>query len=251
MQVIIQLLSDLVALNGRIEKLETQVAQLAQDGLICQKNPVLPLAEVVSDNYDPARLGGGQGGWVSPPVCEAKESPEVERERSGLEKRGGGGTVAAPQNFLPVLEADFPALNTPEVVAALNDWYEYRRERRLAKWQTRTVKQKLAEMAEYGPAGIVEAIQQSIGNGWQGLFAPQPVAAKSGRNAAGKAAEPTIVHGNPPSTPGDELRDEWYKWHSRVNGCVPNWVSSQQAMEDIEVLKQEMENRRQKKKVAK
>lgn len=243
MQAVIQLLQDLVNLHNRVVALETQVAQLRQDAQDCPKKSVFPLAQDAEGNYDSDASGGGQQGvGLVPLLCETKAQPEVERERSGLERRGGGGTVAG--NLVPVeILREFQDLDTPAVVAALTDWYEYRRERRLAKWQQRTLRQKLTELQQYGPAGIVAAIQRSIGNGWQGLFAPDAVEGKGA-----KAQASVVVHTPNVKTPEQDLRDEWYKWHSRVNGFVPAWAGAQQAMDDIEILKEKSRQNREKKK---
>jgi hypothetical protein len=243
MQAVIQLLQDLVNLHDRVVALETQVAQLRQDAQDCPKKSVFPLAQDAEGNYDSDASGGGHPGVGRVYfLCETKAQPEVERERSGLERRGGGGTVAG--NLVPVeILREFQDLDTPAVVAALTDWYEYRRERRLAKWQQRTLRQKLTELQQYGPAGIVAAIQRSIGNGWQGLFAPDAVEGKGA-----KAQASVVVHTPNVRTPEQDLRDEWYKWHSRVNGFVPAWAGAQQAMDDIEILKEKSRQNREKQK---
>lgn len=67
--------------------------------------------------------------------------------------------------------SDCPAsLNTPAVHDALDEWFTYRRERKLAKWQARTIRTNLAKFELHGPAAFVAAVQESISNGWQGVF---------------------------------------------------------------------------------
>jgi hypothetical protein len=47
----------------------------------------------------------------------------------------------------------------------------------------------------------------------------------------------SVRRGQPPHEAGDDLRDEWYKWHSRVNGFVPEWPGAERASLEIEQLK--------------
>jgi hypothetical protein len=57
--------------------------------------------------------------------------------------------------------------------------------------------------------------------------------AKSPQNAAQR-----VTVGQPPRSSDDELRDEWEKWNSRVRNAIPPWVGSEQARQDIEMLKE-------------
>ncbi len=58
------------------------------------------------------------------------------------------------------------------------------------------------------------------------------LAGKSPQNAAQR-----VTVGQPPRTPDDDLRAEWFKWHSRVNGVVPAWPGAAEAVLEIERLR--------------
>ncbi|MEY3160537.1 MAG: hypothetical protein RIT25_528, partial [Planctomycetota bacterium] len=58
------------------------------------------------------------------------------------------------------------------------------------------------------------------------------LAGKSPQNAAQR-----VTVGQPPPAPDDDLRAEWFKWHSRINGVVPAWPGAAAAVKDIERLK--------------
>lgn len=65
------------------------------------------------------------------------------------------------------------SLDSSAFRAAWADWHAYRRERKLAKWTSRTRKTKLEELAKLGSSAAVEAIKFSIGNGYLGLVIPK------------------------------------------------------------------------------
>lgn len=88
--------------------------------------------------------------------------------------------VLGSGDLVPVTEkaADaapvFPeVLDVPAFHAAWEDWFSYRRKAKFPKWQPQTIEAKLAELASWGPTRAVEAIRQSIGNGWRGVFEPK------------------------------------------------------------------------------
>ena len=53
---------------------------------------------------------------------------------------------------------------------AWDNWVAYRREKKLAKWTESTIKAKAKIFEEWGEAKTIQSIEQSIANGWQGLF---------------------------------------------------------------------------------
>ncbi len=63
-------------------------------------------------------------------------------------------------------------INTPECKAAWNEWKEYRRQRRNPLTPA-TIKKQLVFLQALGPDGMVVAINQSIQQGWSGLFEPK------------------------------------------------------------------------------
>lgn len=79
-----------------------------------------------------------------------------------------------------------PELDTPEFLAKWEEWHAYRRERRLPPWLNRTRTAKLKELAAYGHATAIAAIDNSIGNGYQGIVVPGP-AGPQGQTPASRA----------------------------------------------------------------
>ena len=75
------------------------------------------------------------------------------------------GTVVVGNESFPV-----PAnLNTPEFLEAWSEWDEFRREVR-KKLTKSSVKKQLKELSAMGLPAAIESINQSIKNGWTGLF---------------------------------------------------------------------------------
>ena len=126
-----------------------------------------------------------QGKLVERATRNAERMREArERQRQAeidLEAKGGASKVAKPA---------FPAeLDTPEFRAAWEEWHTYRRELNLAKWTDRTVEVQLRKMAKAGASASVDAIQESISNGWQGVFPGKAVAKPSGGSSRGLSPE--------------------------------------------------------------
>lgn len=60
--------------------------------------------------------------------------------------------------------------NSEAFIEAWKRWTEYRREKKLAKWMESTIKAKAKTFEEWGESKTIQSIEQSIANGWQGLF---------------------------------------------------------------------------------
>ena len=63
-------------------------------------------------------------------------------------------------------------LDTPEFKKAWEDYVEYRRQSKLKKLLPMSVERQWTKMADVGPEVAIEAIDQTIANGWMGLFLP-------------------------------------------------------------------------------
>lgn len=87
------------------------------------------------------------------------------------ERREGGTTSEVEEWVLAFTEC--PALNRPECLAAYRRWLDYRTERRLGAWQIRTVRACLKKLAPFGHAAFVACVDESISNGWSGVFPPK------------------------------------------------------------------------------
>lgn len=126
------------------------------------------------------RRSKGTGGGQVSPECPPKAGQtgdasgtiqnKTKQNTSPSEKKGDASASRAA-------EFDWdrdcpPNLNTPAVRDAMDDWFEYRRERKLAKWKPSTIKKQLAAFADDGPTAFVAAVDHSIRQQYQGLFAP-------------------------------------------------------------------------------
>lgn len=93
--------------------------------------------------------------------------------REGKGKEGKG--ESAPTTLV------FPGdLNCEEFRKAWERYEAYRRESKMRRLKDSTVEAKLAEMATWGKSAAIEAIENTIRNGWQGIFEP-----KNGRGESG------------------------------------------------------------------
>jgi hypothetical protein len=90
-------------------------------------------------------------------------SPSGEEPAAG--KAGRKKRAAVPMPPIP------PELDTPEFRAAWSRWQEHRRQKR-SPLTSVSVAQQFADMAAWGVARAVAAINHSIGKGWTGLFEP-------------------------------------------------------------------------------
>jgi len=82
------------------------------------------------------------------------------------------------------------ALKTDAFRRAWMDWLRYRKERR-SPLTSLSIKRQIRRLEQFGHDGAIAAIEQSITNGWQGLFPPRP--AGSGGNARSGAYRPAAT----------------------------------------------------------
>jgi hypothetical protein len=82
-----------------------------------------------------------------------------------------GGEVVSVPKFNPKLVSIPEALVGEAFKVAWESWCDYRTETRKGI-KHRTAKAQLAELAGWGPEAAVQSINQSIRNGWTGLFPP-------------------------------------------------------------------------------
>ncbi len=98
-----------------------------------------------------------------------KCSTNVEQRKEEKSKEDNSITPLNPPKGEKVEEILLPpTLDFPEFKSAWKDWVAYRKEKR-QPLKASTVKGQIKFLAEH-PAEAVEMIQQSIRNGWQGLF---------------------------------------------------------------------------------
>lgn len=94
-------------------------------------------------------------------------------------KPGEGEERGAPSRAVPVPDAwlsvfaEFPTLNTGEAHAAYREWIDYRKASKIKAWGVTTLRKSLRTFEGHGTALWCAAIDESIRNGWQGLFPPK------------------------------------------------------------------------------
>jgi hypothetical protein len=69
-----------------------------------------------------------------------------------------------------------PPLDTPAFREKWESWHEYRRQRKLPKLTPIGAASQLAKLAKWGEPAAIAALDQSISQGWQGVFEPKGVA---------------------------------------------------------------------------
>jgi hypothetical protein len=107
----------------------------------------------------------------SPPESETESETETESQK-GKQR----AAEAAPP--LPVL------LDTDGFKAAWKDYEAYRKQAKLRRLTTMSVRDQWAEMEGWGHDEAVEAVRTTIRKGWQGIFKPKQNGTHNGTNGA-------------------------------------------------------------------
>jgi len=76
------------------------------------------------------------------------------------------------------------ALNTPEFESAWAEYVAYRRERRLPKLLPRSVQKQWDKLSDAGPEAAIAAINDTIAQGWTGIFIRAEQGLPAARNTA-------------------------------------------------------------------
>lgn len=99
-----------------------------------------------------------------PMSAQAEAEAEEEAEESIVKGKG-----EALGSIVPIPDS----LSTPGFKASWTEWIRYRRKRKLTLVPLTLTKQ-LEKLEKLGEANAIQAIENSIQNGWQGLFDPKP-----------------------------------------------------------------------------
>jgi len=168
-------------INRRIE-CDTFATALRQVGWIEGEDKAISFVNFTEHNgatakkraADSARIGQKRRCRKNVATDATKTRPEKRREensKSSPTENKGDASASRASDF--DWDRDCPqGMNTPAVQAAMGDWFDYRRERKLAKWKPSTIKRQLAAFADDGPDAFVAAVDHSIRQQYQGLFAP-------------------------------------------------------------------------------
>lgn len=142
-------------LGGRPQKTNTET------NVGTDKKPAL----VISPKAEGEGEGEGKEKNPPPPPAGGQAAPAADSQADGKARKQSTELPAIPTE-----------LDTPEFRTAWSDWLAYRRERRLSAYKPIGMRQAFAQLVGFGSVGIaIESIRQSIGNNWQGLFAPRAV----------------------------------------------------------------------------
>lgn len=103
-----------------------------------------------------------------------------------VNKGNKGNKVKVTKRAAPPFDWDnekdcHPSLNTPEVRSAYTRWCSYRSECNYSQYKPVTLRTKLRAFEGMSPKSFVDAVENSIGNGYQGLFPPNGVGKPKGR----------------------------------------------------------------------
>lgn len=93
-------------------------------------------------------------------------------EKNGAPPRADPPPAAEVETWAKTFH-EFPTLDQPACHAAYRRWGDYRRTSKLKAWGAPTLKAALGKFEPHGAASLVSAIDESISNGWQGLFPPR------------------------------------------------------------------------------
>lgn len=125
------------------------------------------------------------------PSAERSAEPTAERSASRdlTKPNQTSSNLTKPKAARPKFTIDdvtFPEpLDTPEARKAATEWIEHKRQRREAYASPESFEKKLAEWSTAGSVAFVEAVNSSIGNNYQGIFAPRKEANGNRRNEPG------------------------------------------------------------------
>lgn len=106
--------------------------------------------------------------------ANAMQGQDRTEQDKTLQDSKGRASRAAPEeeDWLSVF-AEFPSLNNGEAHAAFREWLDYRKASRFRKWSLPTVRKSLRMFEGHGSHLLARQIDESIRNGWQGLFPPK------------------------------------------------------------------------------
>ena len=115
---------------------------------------------------------GTPAGTQQQPSKNPVETDESRAERSRAKQTSGRETTTASKTAATLVVEIPETLRTAAFLTAWNDYQVHRHEIR-KKLTPLAAKRLLSQLAGWGPERAVEALQQSIRNGWTGVFEPK------------------------------------------------------------------------------
>lgn len=144
--------------------------------------------QFTSDNQPPkAKPKGGigtrEGDGPSSSTSSSTQDSRSQGEKKKSKKEGG--------------EPPFPkALETDAFRAAWAEFTEYRREKKKPRFASRTIAAKFAEFEAWGEAKAIQAIRNTIANGWDGVFEPKGDVAPAVAKIGTRGPDGNLIHGD-------------------------------------------------------
>lgn len=155
------------------------------------------------ETVEGATQGAIEGASQGPPKGSGSQAQAQAQSTSTEHKQVALERGAEPSAPVFDWETEIPipkGLNVPAFRSALRAWLEYRSERHLGVWKSRTIALKLKQLDEWGPTRAVAAIENSIRECWQGIFEPKENGSSPGRTRASGSTIPAT------SAPGEDER---------------------------------------------
>lgn len=133
-------------------------------------------------------------------TLEKRREEKSNKEKGGIKKQPPAVTLAAD---LAIAES----LKTPEVLAAVQEWIDYKRERGDVYKRPSYLANKINTFQHEGSAVLVAAIRHSIGSTYDGIFRDKsPAAAKPVQTKARPPTDEEIAKLNEGTLDDDELK---------------------------------------------
>ena len=138
----------------------------------------------------------GKIGWIQHNLTEEEEEEEEEEttQHKQPEIPGNSRQQRDADKLNALFDKDFPDLNTPEFRQTWNAWEKHRKEKR-SDLTPSTIGRQLKKLAKVGPEIAAKMIEQSIEQGWTGLYDLKP--SGTGRSSGKKPAPRTANHEYP------------------------------------------------------
>jgi hypothetical protein len=155
--------------NGASAKKRATTAKRVQK----HKSKAAGNATSVTQNGTSADSGNAQALAERYLEKEKRREEKIQEEKSGAAKPLDDESSSEEQGRKPRFDAkkmNFPAeLDTPEFRIVWSNWIDFRRKQNFPRNQD-WAEQQLAELAFYGPVVSINALSDSMIQGWQGVF---------------------------------------------------------------------------------
>ena len=145
------------------------VYDIDENGVICSRRMIR------DENLRNIRaLGGHKGGNPTLKVKGKVNLPDNLDDESKDKQKPTPSSSSSSSNTEREEEIEFPAnLQTSQFRQAWNEYQDYRKAGKFKLLQPASIKAQLLKLSGMGHDTAIEAINDSIANGWQGIFPPK------------------------------------------------------------------------------